>query len=45
VAEIQPITHPAKSKRKTCNFAVVAPAATAAKSTAQTTAQPMLYAV
>jgi len=42
VAEIHPITQPVKTKRKTCNVAVVAPAATAAKSTAQTTAHPML---
>jgi hypothetical protein len=42
VAEIHPITQPPKSKRKTCNFAVVPTAATAAKSTAQTTAHPML---
>jgi hypothetical protein len=42
VAEIHPITQPAKSKRKTCNFAVEAPAAIAAKITAQTTAHPML---
>jgi hypothetical protein len=42
VAEIHPITQPAKITRKMCNFAVVAPAATAAKITAQTTAHPML---
>jgi len=42
VAEIQPITQPAKTKRKRWNFAVVAPAATVTKMTVQTTAQPML---
>jgi len=42
VAEIHPITQPAKTKRKTCNVAVVASVATAVKSAAQTTAHPML---
>jgi hypothetical protein len=42
VAETHPITQPAKSKRKMCNFAVVAVAATATKITVQTTAHPIL---
>jgi hypothetical protein len=42
VAEIHPIAQPAKTKRKTCNFAVVAQTAIAAKIKAQTTAHPML---
>jgi hypothetical protein len=44
VAEVHPITHPAKTKRRACKWLLPA-TATRTQMIAQTIPQPMLYAV